>query len=87
MSEIKPVMETLSFVHKRSHNIYFKNVVPGMAPDHPAMQRSTLSIIPCAATNSQSVPIWIYECPQFAVFLAATLEKDALFTIAMRWRK
>ena len=39
MSEIKPVMETLSFVHKRSHNIYFKNEVPGMAPDHPAMQK------------------------------------------------
>ena len=39
MSEIKPVMETLSFVHKRSHNIYFRNEVPGMAPDHPTMRK------------------------------------------------
>ena len=82
MSEIKPVMETLSFVHKRSHNIYFKKVVPGMAPDHPAMRKvDTVNHTVCSDQIPQSVPIWIYEWPQFAVFLAATLEKDALFTM------
>src|SRR5438093_562554 len=29
---------TISFVHKCSHNIYFRRRVPKLAPDHPALQ-------------------------------------------------
>lgn len=82
MAEIKPVMETLSFVHKRSHNIYFKKEVPGLAADHPALRKvDTINHTVCSDQIPQSVPMWIYQWPQFAVFLAATMEKSALFTM------
>ncbi len=82
MDEIRPVMETLSFVHKRSHNIYFKKEVPGLAPDHPALRLvDTINHTVCSDQIPQSVPAWIYEWPQFAVFLAATMQKEALFTM------
>jgi hypothetical protein len=80
MDEIRPVMETLSFVHRRSHNIYFKKDVPGLAADHPALRTvDTVNHTVCCDQIPQSVPVWIYEWPQFAVFLAAAMEKDALF--------
>jgi hypothetical protein len=82
MSEIKPIMDTLSFVHKRSHNIYFKKEVPGLAPDHPALHLvDTMSHTVCGDQLSQSVLAWIYEWPQFAVFLAACMEKETLYTM------
>jgi alkylated DNA repair dioxygenase AlkB len=82
MDEIRPVMETLSFVHKRSHNIYFKKEVPGLSADHPALRHvDTINHTVCSDQIPQSVPMWIYEWPQFAVFLAATMDKAALFTM------
>ena len=82
MAEIRPVMETLSFVHKRSHNIYFRKDVPGLAPDHPALRRvDTINHTVCADQIPQSVPVWIYEWPQFIVFLAATMQMPTLFTM------
>jgi hypothetical protein len=82
MIELKPVMETLSFVHKRSHNIYFRKEVPDLFPGHPALRLvDTVNHTVCYDQIPSSVPAWIYEWPQFAVFLAATMEKDALFTM------
>ena len=82
MVEIKPVMETLSFVHKRSHNIYFRKDVPGLAADHPALRKvDTINHTVCGDQIPQSVPLWIYEWPQFAVFLAATMNKETLFAM------
>lgn len=82
MAEIRPVMETLAFVHKRSHNIYFRKEVPGLSPDHPALRTvNTINHTVCSDQIPQSVPMWIYEWPHFAVFLAATMNKPALFTM------
>lgn len=80
MDEVRPVMETLSFVHKRMHNIYFRKEVPGLAPDHPALKMvSTINHTVCADQIPTSIPLWVYEWPQFAVFLAATMDKETLF--------
>jgi hypothetical protein len=82
LDEIKPVMDTLSFVHKRSHNIYFTKDIPGLAPDHPALRRvDTINHTVCGDQIPESVPAWIYEWPQFAVFLAAAMDKETLFTM------
>ena len=82
MTEIRPVMDTLSFVHKRSHNIYFRKDVPGLAADHPALRLvDTINHTVCGDQIAQSVPAWIYEWPQFIVFLAATMQKDTLFAM------
>ena len=82
LDEIRPVMDTLSFVHKRSHNIYFRKEVPGLAPDHPALRMvDTINHTVCGDQIPQSVPTWIYEWPQFIVFLAATMQKETLFAM------
>lgn len=82
ISEVKPVMDSLSFVHKRAHNVYFRKEVPGLAPDHPALKMvETVSHTVCADQIANSVPVWIYEWPQFAVFLAACMERETLFTM------
>jgi len=80
VDEIKPVMDTLSFVHKRSHNVYFRKEIPELAPNHPALRTvETINHTVCADQIPNSVPLWIYEWPQFAVFLAACMEKSMLF--------
>lgn len=82
LAEIKPVMDTLSFVHKRTHNIYFRKEVPGLAADHPALRMvDTINHTVCYDQIPASVPAWVYEWPQFAVFLAATMDKETLFTM------
>ena len=80
VAEVKPVMDTLSFVHKRSHNIYFRKEIPELPADHPALVKvDTINHTVCADQISQSTVIWIYEWAPFIVFLAATLGKDALY--------
>jgi len=80
IGEIRPVMDTLSFTHKRRHNIYFKKDIAGLAADHPALALcETVNHTVCADQIPQSVPLWIYEWSHFVTFLAATMGKDALF--------
>ncbi|WP_421695873.1 HalD/BesD family halogenase [Aestuariivirga sp.] len=79
-AEIGPVMETLSFTHKRRHNIYFRKEIPGLPADHPALALcETVNHTVCADQISHSVPVWIYEWSHFITFLAAAMNKDALF--------
>jgi hypothetical protein len=80
VSELKPVIDTLSFTHKRSHNIYFKKDIPGLAPDHPALRTTdTINHTVCYDQIPNSVPAWIYEWPPFIMFLSACMGKEALF--------
>lgn len=80
VTEIQPVMDTLSFVHKRSHNIYFRKEIPELEEGHPALVKvDTINHTVCADQISQSTVMWIYEWAPFIMFLAATMEKSALF--------
>ncbi len=80
IAEIRPVMDTLSFTHRRAHNIYFRKDVPGLAPDHPALAvTETVNHTVCADQITQTVPMWIYEWSQFISFLAETMDKPALY--------
>ena len=83
MAEVAPIMERLSFLHKRSHNIYFRKDVPGLAADHPALALvDTINHTVCGDQLEQTVIDWIYCWPQLPVFLAACLGKPSLFTMA-----
>ena len=82
IAEIRPVMDTLSFTHRRRHNIYFRKDIPGLPADHPALALcETVNHTVCADQIPQSVPVWIYEWSHFVTFLAATMGKDALFPV------
>ena len=80
VNELKPVIETLAFVHKRRHNIYFKKEMSGLSADHPALTMTeTINHTVCYDQIPSSIPAWVYEWPPFIVFLAAIMKKDSLF--------
>lgn len=80
VAEVKPVMDTLSFVHKREHNIYFMKSIPGLPLDHPALATTkTINHTVCADQIPQSVVMFIYEWAPMIMFLGATMGKEALY--------
>lgn len=80
VAEIKPVMDTLSFVHTREHNIYFMKTIPGLSEDHPALTKTkTINHTVCADQIPQSLVMYIYEWAPMVMFLGATMEKQALY--------
>jgi alkylated DNA repair dioxygenase AlkB len=80
VDELKSIIDTLAFVHKRRHNIYFKKDIPGLAEGHPALTMTeTINHTVCYDQIPNSTPAWIYEWPPFIVFLAAVMKKEALF--------
>ena len=80
VAELRPVIDTLSFTHRRRHNIYFRKEIPGLAADHPALAMTeTVNHTVCADQIMQAVPLWIYEWSPFITFLAATMDKNALY--------
>lgn len=79
VSEIRPVMDGLSFLHRREHNIYFLDTVPGLAADHPALARmESVNRTVCADQIPESTILRIYEWPLLILFLAAAMGKAAL---------
>lgn len=75
-----PVMVRDSFRHARSHNIYFRDKVEGLADDHPALTKcQTINHTICGDQIPDSPMIAIYEWQPFADFLAATMGKTALY--------
>lgn len=79
---LAPKFDTESFRHARAHNIYFKPQIAGLAPDHPALtQFETSNQTLCADQIAGSALLKLYEWPEFALFLAATMDRPRLFTM------
>ena len=80
VGEVKPVMDSLSFLHQREHNIYFMKSIPGLPEDHPALRKTkTISHTICADQFPQSLVMYVYEWAPMIMFLAATMDKVALY--------
>ena len=78
-----PLFDGAAFSHRRSHNIYFEDEVPGLAADHPALQRfETANQTVCADQIPDSLLCQIYEWPPLRAFLAATMDKPELHLMA-----
>lgn len=78
VAEMMPRFETASFLHERHHNIYFSEPA-GVPGDHPALRRfRTSNRTLCADRIEGSALLRLYEWPEFATFLAATMDKPAL---------
>jgi hypothetical protein len=74
---------TESFNHRREHNIYFAKSIPGLAADHPALQRFNTSNDTLCADQVHDTPMdRLYRWPPFAAFLAAAMHKPALHVMA-----
>jgi 2OG-Fe(II) oxygenase superfamily len=68
-----------SFTHARRHNIYFRKSIPELPADHPALTEvETINRTLCG-DQIGGVLQALYDWPDFARFLAATMGKPALY--------
>ncbi|WP_350334258.1 HalD/BesD family halogenase [Coralliovum pocilloporae] len=80
-----PAMETVSFRHARWHNVYFRDDMPGIETNHPAMVQSQTVNHTLTADQLEGNPVLeVYEWQPFADFLAATMGKPQLYQMADR---
>jgi hypothetical protein len=83
VSEVEPLMDSAGYRHARRHNVYFKDTVPGLAADHPALiQFETVNYTLCADQLAGTVVDRIYEWPPLAHFLARAMDKPRLFPMS-----
>lgn len=79
---LAPKFASESFNHQREHNIYFTRTVAGLPDDHPALARVQTSNDTLCGDQVAGTPMdGLYHLPEFAVFLAATMDKPALYTM------
>ena len=82
VAELAPRFDAESFTHARRHNIYFRKEIPGLAPGHPALREYETVNRTLCADQIGGVLAALYDWPEFAAFLAAAMDKPALFTMA-----
>lgn len=80
---LSPRVDADSFLHARTHNIYFKPEITGLAADHPAHEKLETSNNTLTADQLDDSPIKdIYHWPAFVRFLADVMDKPALYPMA-----
>ena len=79
-AQLVPLIDSVAFTHRRSHNVYFKREVAGLAPDHPALRQfDTISQTLCADQIAATIIGQIYDWTPLADFLAEVMEKPHLY--------
>jgi hypothetical protein len=79
-AQLRPLIDTVAFTHRRSHNVYFRREVPGLPPDHPALRTfDTISQTLCGDQIAATIIGRIYDWTPLADFLAAVMEKPRLY--------
>ena len=80
LDEVQPLLASNSFSHSRSHNIYFEDGLPGLAPDHPALrQGQTTNHTVCGDQIIGSSLSRIYEWQPLVEFLTCVTGKKYLY--------
>jgi hypothetical protein len=79
-NQLIPLIDSVAFTHRRSHNVYFKRDVAGLSPDHAALQQfDTVSQTLCGDQIATTIIGKIYDWTPLADFLAAVMEKPHLY--------
>ncbi len=82
VSEVEPLMQSVSFRHARRHNIYFKDDLPDLPLEHPARTRiETVNRTLCADQMRGTLLERLYEWPALLSFLAGAMGKARLFAM------
>jgi len=80
VEEVRPAVEFSAFTHRRRHNVYFLAQVEGLEPGHPALtELETANHTVCADQITDSALVRLYGWPPLAEFLAAVMQKAALY--------
>jgi hypothetical protein len=78
--EIRSLSDGAAYVHRRRHNVYFEESVPGLAPDHGALRRfDTINRTLCDDQLAGMLVHEIYEWAPLPAFLARVLDKPRLY--------
>ncbi|WP_299691717.1 2OG-Fe(II) oxygenase [uncultured Tateyamaria sp.] len=79
LSYVRPRLASESFHHSRWHNVYFKDAVDGVAPDHPALQKvETANHTLCHDQLAETPLDRIYRYDGFIRFLEAVMDQPQL---------
>lgn len=80
VAETDPLLDKVSYRHARRHNIYFKDDIPGLPADHPALIKvETVNYTLCGDQLRGTVMERIYEWPPLVSFLAEVMGKPRLY--------
>lgn len=80
LTGVKPTLENESFLHARTHNIYFRKSVEGLPDDHPILRQfETSNNTICADQFLDNDLFQLYQWEPFRVFLAAAMNKPVLY--------
>ncbi len=83
VGDLAPLFERAAFTHRRRHNIYFDNHIPGLAADHPALRQvETANRTLCADQIPGSLLARIYQWPPLIDFLARIVGQERLYQMA-----
>jgi hypothetical protein len=81
--ELKPLFAGFSYVHRRRHNVYFKDHVDGLPADHGALTPcETVNHTLCDDQLQDSMLHRIYEWEPLRAFLARVLDTPRLYLMA-----
>jgi hypothetical protein len=79
VASLAPMMSTQSYEQRRRHNIYFRDDVQGLSPDHPALVPiETVNHTLCGDQLTGTPIMSMYEWPEFRRFVAATIDAPML---------
>ncbi|MEM9871593.1 MAG: 2OG-Fe(II) oxygenase [Pseudomonadota bacterium] len=80
LAHVHPRLKTESFHHSRWHNIYFKDEVDGLAPDHPALRKVETANHTLCHDQLAGTPLdRVYHDAGFIAFLKAVMEQPRLY--------
>ena len=81
LEQARPIIDAHAFTHQRDHNIFFDDSVD-MPAGHPARRRfKTTNHTICADQIEGSPIVQLYDWQPLHVFLAAVMNKPALYTM------
>ncbi len=80
LAQVKPMIAKHAFTHQRDHNVFFDDDFKDLPPNHPALRRyKTTNHTICADQIEGSPVVQLYDWPPLAAFLAAVMDKPALY--------
>ena len=83
VAEVEPLFGSAAFTHSREHNIYFDDDIDDLEAGHPALTRfRTTNHTICGDRIPTSLITRVYEWQPLIDFLAATMDKPRLYTMA-----
>ncbi len=78
-AELAPLAQRASYTHARQHNVYFRENVEGLSPDHAALIRfRTINHTLCADQLAGTIVQRIYEFAPLVEFIARAIDAPQL---------